>query len=180
MIRFVDGVPKNIYLSAHSSGDAYTFAALPKASGTQRPITFIAKGTHANYATAGSQKYPVPIIGPISDNTSAGTYWDVTQNYRGYWFDPSTNVFSVAGGAGSGGTAQANGETASWLNFQGKWGDDLPADSEGQQYCISTECHYVAGPTGEISSFISILAAYSLERLRSYRKESRSRYSLPG
>lgn len=148
MVRFVNGVPSHVYLSAHSAGTAYTFAALPKASGTQRPITYIAKGTHANYATKGEQKYPIPIIGPISDNTSPGFYWDVTQNYRGYWYDPAANTFTSAGGVGTGGAAQAAGETASWLNFQGKWGDDTPANDQGQQYCISTECHYVAGPTG--------------------------------
>lgn len=148
MVRFVNGVPSNIYLSAHSGGTAYTFAALPKASGTQRPITYIAKGTHANYATAGAQPYPVPIIGPIRDATSAGSYWDVTQNYRGYWYDSTMNKFTSAGGAGSGGAAQTAGEVASWLNFQGKWGDDTPANFVDQQYCISTECHFVAGPTG--------------------------------
>jgi hypothetical protein len=155
MIRFVNGTPANVYLSAHSSGTAYTFAALPKASGTQRPITYIAKGTHANYATAGRQPYPIPVIGPIADSTSKGFLWDMTKNYRGYWFDNTTKSFPVAGGAGSGGDAQAAGETASWLNFLGRWGNDTPDDSEGDQFAFPPSvitllalrvCHIVFSP----------------------------------
>lgn len=152
MVRFVNGAPTHVYLSAHSAGTAYTFDAFPKATGTQRPVTYIASGTHANYATAGAQKYPVPIIGPITDNTQAGVAWDVTTNFRGYWYDNTTNAFSTAGGAGSGGAAQAAGEEASWLSFTGHWGDDTPPTDilNNEQYCISTECHYVAGPTGKL------------------------------
>lgn len=148
MVRFQNGSPTHVYLSAHSGGSAYTYGALPKQG--QRPITYIASGTHANYATAADQKYPIPIIGPITDKTDKGVAWDVTKNFRGYWYDKSSNAFSVAGGVGSGGTAQSAGEGASWLSFQGKWGDDVPPTDilNNEQYCISTECHYVAGPTG--------------------------------
>jgi hypothetical protein len=150
MVRFVNGVPTNVYLSAHSAGTAYTYGALPKSG--QRPITYIARGTHANYATAGSQPYPVPIIGPIFDSTSKGQLWDVTKNYRGFWFDNSTKVFTVASGAGSGASSETS-EGSGWLSFQGKWGDDTPPTDilHNDQYCISTECHYVAGPTGQFS-----------------------------
>jgi hypothetical protein len=159
-VRFVNGVPTAVWLSAHSDGDAYTYAALPKQG--VRPVTYIAVGDHANYATAGKQPYPVPVIGPIADNTGAGAFWDVTLNYRGFWYNNATNTFTSAGGAGTGGTEQAT-EGVSWLNFLGAWGDDTPPTQflKSEQYCISTECHYTAGPSGTSICLGSPCAAFS-------------------
>ena len=83
MIRFVGGVPEYIYLSEHSGGSAYTYDALPQTN--SRPTTYIALGSHANYATSGKQDYEGSILALIGlyDTTDAGPYWDVTQNYRG-------------------------------------------------------------------------------------------------
>ena len=49
MVRFVNGVPQYIYLSEHSGGSAYTYSALTETNG--RATTYIATGSHANYAT---------------------------------------------------------------------------------------------------------------------------------
>jgi hypothetical protein len=149
MVRFVNGTPTGVYISAHDAGSAYTWAALPKAANGTRPVTYIAVGDHANYGTAGRQPYPVPLIGPIADTTSAGFLWDTTLNFRGYWFDNATQTFAAAGGAGVGGQEQ-QGETPSWLDFVGQWGDDTPPTDilKNEQYCVFTECHYTAGPTG--------------------------------
>jgi hypothetical protein len=152
MVRFTNGSPTGVYISAHDAGTAYAWGALPFAANGTRPITYIAQGDHANYGTAGRQPYPVPILGPIADQTSAGVLWDTTLNFRGFWFDHATRTFAAAGGAGAGGAAQAN-ESVSWLQFLGQWGDDTPPTNilKNEQYCISTECHYTAGPTGEPS-----------------------------
>ena len=85
MIRFVDGVPQYVYLSEHSGGSAYTYAALTQTNSL--PTTYIAKGSDSNYATAGEQEYEggfLALFG-VYDSTDAGAgpYWDVTQNYRG-------------------------------------------------------------------------------------------------
>jgi len=48
MVRFVNGVPDTIFLSAHSGGFAYKWSAVEKSG--DRPVTYIATGTHANYA----------------------------------------------------------------------------------------------------------------------------------
>ena len=48
MVRFINGVPDTVYFSAHSGGSAYKYSAVEK-SGV-RPVTYIAIGTHANYA----------------------------------------------------------------------------------------------------------------------------------
>lgn len=144
MVRFVNGAPQNIYLSAHSGGSAYTYDALPSQGG--RAITYIGSGTHANYATPGDHQHDLP---GLEDHTDAGPIWDVTLNFRGYWFDNSTQTFSVASGAGAGASVEA-GEGVGWLNFGGHWGDQqYPLLKEGQ-YCVtSDECKYVDGPTGE-------------------------------
>jgi len=36
MIRFEDGIPKAVWLSQHSNGEAYTFSCLQKDSSGQR------------------------------------------------------------------------------------------------------------------------------------------------
>ena len=48
MVRFVNGVPDTIFLSAHSGGSAYKYSTIAKDG--DRPVTYIAIGTHANYA----------------------------------------------------------------------------------------------------------------------------------
>jgi hypothetical protein len=78
-----------------------------------KPNVYSASGTHAVYATAGSQDYTIA-LGLVADTTGAGFGWDMTQNYRGYWYDTSSDTFSVALSAGIGATEEAS-ETASWL-----------------------------------------------------------------
>ena len=48
MVRFVNGVPDTVFFSAHTGGFAYKYSALEKDG--DRPIGYIATGTHANYA----------------------------------------------------------------------------------------------------------------------------------
>ncbi|KAI0482371.1 hypothetical protein GGR56DRAFT_183664 [Xylariaceae sp. FL0804] len=147
MIRFVDGSPYAIYLSEHSAGSAYYWDVMTFYNGT-RPITYVGVGGHANYATAGTQDYTIA-LGIVADTTDAGYAWDMTQNYRGYWYDSGTGAFSAAGGASVGGTEEAA-ETVDWLSFEGAWGNEQEPDSYDGQYCISSECHYTSGPTGPV------------------------------
>jgi hypothetical protein len=51
MIRFKDGAPKSVWYSQHEYGEAFTYEAVPKVDG--RPISYSAKGSHANYARVG-------------------------------------------------------------------------------------------------------------------------------
>lgn len=144
MVRFINGIPTYFYLSQHSGGAAYDFSAIPKTKG--RPISYIAHGSHANYPTAGIQRYADP-LGIVHDTTSKGVPWDVTLNYRGYWYDVSSQVFTSSGGAGLGASEQP-GEGVGWLSFTGEWGDAQWPINEPGQYCISSECHISNGPTG--------------------------------
>lgn len=148
-IRFVNEEPYAIYCSEHSAGSAYYWDVVDFSG--ERPITYVAYGGHANYVTAGTQDYTIA-LGIISDTTDQGYLWDMTLNYRGYWYDMDTEEFSVAGGVGTGGTEEDS-ETADWLKWLGAWGDEqypdgLLDDIETGQYCLSTECRYTSGPTG--------------------------------
>ena len=48
MVRFINGIPDTVYYSEHSSGSAYKYSAVDKIG--DRPVSYIAIGTHANYA----------------------------------------------------------------------------------------------------------------------------------
>ena len=150
MVRFINGTPSALYLSAHSSGAAYTFNVTEKTNG--RPTTYIAVGTHANYATPGQHCHDLP-LDLLCDETDAGALWDPTLNYRAFWFDNSTQTFTVAGGADIGGQ-EIGDEGASWLSFAGMWGDEQYPDGEHGQYCLEIgslvdECLFSSGPTGQ-------------------------------
>ena len=122
-----------------------------------RPITYIAVGSHANYATPGDHQHDLP---GLIDHTDNGTLWDVTQNFRGYWFNNSTQTFTVATGVAEGGTEETNDEGVGWLNFPGQWGDQQYPILYRGQYCIEIpdlvdECKLVSGPTGEAALGLS-------------------------
>ncbi|CAK7563312.1 MAG: Vacuolar protein sorting-associated protein 62 [Sporothrix epigloea] len=154
MIRFVDGAPTAMYFSQHGSGSAYTWSALNKGSddNSNRPLTYIGNGGHANYAKSGNEDYTVA-YGIVKDKTDDGYAWDMAQNYRGYWYDTSSNTFSEAGGNDVGGSEEDSTTTvegATWLQWGGAWGDEQYASSRSGQYCIFSECHYTSGPTGPV------------------------------
>ena len=144
MVRFINGEPEYVYLSAHSGGAAYNFSAVTKQDG--RPVTYIAQGTHANYATPGAHQHDLP---GLDDHTDNGHLWDVTKNFRGFTYDVSAQSFAVASGVAAGGSKEG-GEGVGWLNFPGHWGDkQYPILIKDGQYCVtSTECKFVDGPTG--------------------------------
>lgn len=74
----------------------------------------------------------------------------MTQNYRGYWYDVSSGDFSVAGGVSTGG-AEEDGETSTWLLWEGHWGDEQYPIGQDAQYCLFDECKYTSGPTGPVT-----------------------------
>ncbi len=146
MIRFFSGVPYGIYLSEHGAGSAYEWSIMQ--FNGNKPVTYIGNGGHANYAKAGSIDYTIA-FGIVSDTTDAGFGWDMSQNYRGYWYDVASNEFSIAGGVSTGGSEEG-GETAAWLNWEGAWGNQYN-NSSPQQFCIFGECTYTSGPTGPVA-----------------------------
>ncbi|KAF7795637.1 hypothetical protein EIP86_006802 [Pleurotus ostreatoroseus] len=147
MVRFVNGTPEALYLSQHRSGIAYDFAAVPAVVG--RPLTYIALGTHATFASPGKHQHDFP---GLLDLTDEGFLWDVTKNYRGYWYDLQEKAFVAAGGTTSAEEDEMTRDVR-WLDFQGRWGDKEYEWFKKGQYCVriprvASACKLVDGPTG--------------------------------
>ncbi|ETI28564.1 hypothetical protein G647_01014 [Cladophialophora carrionii CBS 160.54] len=161
MLRFVNGTPQAMWFSQHSSGQAFTYAAVEKyvadaAAGGEvglRPVVYVAKGSHANYATPGSHDHTIPGLnlpdGPLEDHTDAGIFWDplLPESTYAYDWDASTGVFAAYHNTGASPTTTM---TTAWLAFLGRWGDaQLPDDADGQ-VDVFGQRKYTAGPTGPV------------------------------
>ncbi|KAK9900798.1 hypothetical protein P389DRAFT_193045 [Cystobasidium minutum MCA 4210] len=162
MIRFQDGNPIAIYLSQHNSGTAYEWDAIMKMPDGNRPTIYVGLGDHACYAMPGTQVYD----DFLTDQTDAGTMWDISSNYRGYLFDSSNGQFtflnssSTPSSAGSvsnndqSSTGEAGevedeiAEGTSWLTFTGYWGDKQFDEDDSRQFCVFGHCRYTDGPLG--------------------------------
>ncbi|KAF2688065.1 hypothetical protein K458DRAFT_295182 [Lentithecium fluviatile CBS 122367] len=136
-VRFQDGVPKAVYFSEHSFGDAYTWDAVEKKG--DRPVGFSATGTHAMYATEGVHPYVLP-GGILHDVTDRGPLWDPTLNMYSFTYDYQRDNLRS-----SNLTPQAPTE---WFFFQGHWGDKFYPLSDPRQYRFLGQYHYVNGPLG--------------------------------
>jgi hypothetical protein len=140
MIRFQDGKPKEIWYSQHGNGEAFLYSAVEKMG--YRPVTYSARGSHANYATKGTHDHTIPDlnlpIGPLQDYTSQGTLWDPTLSAYFYTFDAETSSFSDADGNSPAGA----------MNFRGRWGDKKYPESDERQKLFIGFYKYVGGPTG--------------------------------
>ena len=139
-----------------------TFALFPTPRSAPTPITryaspFSQRPEYRLIVNHGRAKTPGDhAVGPAKDQTDKGPIWDVTQNFRGFWYTPSSGAISIAPGAGSGGLIQPS-EGTSWLNFGGFWGDKKwPADKSGQ-YCIGDQCYISDGPNGEQVARIDVV-----------------------
>ncbi|EXJ89148.1 hypothetical protein A1O3_02212 [Capronia epimyces CBS 606.96] len=149
MVRFVHGVPQSVYFSQHSAGQAFAYPAVQKAGGL-RPVVYVAKGTHANYAMPGPHDHTIPglntQLGPLTDHTDAGVFWDPLPGALCYDYNIADGSFVPYTNAATA-TATATPPSA-WLNFNGRWGDNQLPDSTKGQLDVFGQRTYVAGPTG--------------------------------
>ena len=124
MIRFVDQVPVGIYFSHHSDGEMCAWddeSCLFKRDA--RPVVFSARGSHANYPSAGSHIHDEALI----DIADKGRLWDPIKLAYFYTYHLETEVFTAA----EPGTAPVD-----WLYFNGKWGDQKYPDSDPRQLTV--------------------------------------------
>ncbi|RKF77348.1 putative vacuolar protein sorting-associated protein TDA6 [Golovinomyces cichoracearum] len=168
LIRFQDGVPQSVFLSAHSGGLAYDWKAIEKGRG-ERPVFYSAFGSHAMYATPGKHPYILP-FGLLADITDKGPLWDLSLNFLAYHFDTpithdidarlkSDGIFSNSSRQKSpshiGGTqdsfrpATCNPTAPTgWWWYDGRWGDKFYELRDWRQWRFAGQYHYVNGPFG--------------------------------
>ena len=144
MVRFKNGKPSAIWYSQHASGEALIYSIVEKHG--VRPISYSAKGTHANYAAAGTHSHAIPNfnlpIGVLMDLCDRGHLWDPTLSAYIYKYDAATNHFTPYNGS----------DPTGCLYFLGHWGDENYPLSDPKQHGknIGDHLKYEGGPTGPI------------------------------
>lgn len=176
MIRFIDGVPQAIWYSQHASGEVFTYRCVEKIG--SRPVTYSARGSHANYAVEGTHDHVIPDLnlpfGFVKDFTSKGKLWDPVKAAYWYHFNASLDVVEAEdvedldGGMAAStttndlygllaamtfsGTFSAEGtdndSPLAIMNFRGRWGDQRYPDDDPRQEKFFGFHKYGGGPTG--------------------------------
>ncbi|KAH0565472.1 hypothetical protein GP486_001132 [Trichoglossum hirsutum] len=157
LVRFQHGIPKAVFFSEHSGGEAYSYEAVEKIGQRVRgphlwytlgcsllthrvqPVIYSATGTHAMYATVGVHEYILP-LGLLHDVTDRGPLWDPVLNSHMYTYDTLSDTLRS-----SNVTPHA---PTQWFYFNGHWGDKIYPLSDRRQYTFAGQYHYVNGPLG--------------------------------
>lgn len=125
-VRFIDGEPQSVFYSEHSGGAAYEYAAVEKIG--QRPVSYSARGSHANYARPGIHYYAIPFH-LLADVTDKGTLWDVTKNAYIYQWNMTSDMLMASD--------ETPGAPVEWFDYDGRWGDRFYPLSDRRQYRVA-------------------------------------------
>ncbi|KAG8850239.1 Vacuolar protein sorting-associated protein 62 [Tulasnella sp. 330] len=105
MVRFKDGHPIAVHFSAHADGHSWAWKTVEKME--NRPVAYVATGSHAMYGKNGEHYYSgVPLVGPV-DYTNKGVLWDPVLNYCAASYDVASETFSPLSAAEPTATATA-------------------------------------------------------------------------
>ncbi|CUM62717.1 uncharacterized protein PRCAT00000273001 [Priceomyces carsonii] len=149
LVRYYNGKPIIVWMSAHGGGGAYYYRNLEKYElDTNHPIIFSARGTHANYVSVGQHPHDLPYE-ILSDFTDRGALWNPTKNYLGYTYDGEF-VYPATSNANPNYVGREL-KYDNWLSFTGHWGDkQLPSDDSRQKYLFIGGHKYIDGPHGPL------------------------------
>ena len=145
MLRFrsTTSPPEAIWYSQHANGQAFRYSAVEKDTDGVRPVVYVAKGSHANYAVPGIHSHVIPNLnlpfGALEDYTVKGKRWDPLGSTYVYRYEADSGTFTAYGDA-----------PVEWLDFQGRWGDEEYPDSDGRQVNLFGQKKYADGPTGPV------------------------------
>lgn len=143
MLRFPSATspPEAVWYSQHANGQAFRYSAVEKDSDGVRPVVYVAKGSHANYAIPGTHSHVIPNLnlpfGTLQDYTNRGKRWDSTGSSYVYRFEADSGAFAAYGDA-----------PVEWLGWKGRWGDKAYPDSDKRQVILFGQKKYGDGPTG--------------------------------
>ncbi|KAH9471177.1 hypothetical protein MJO28_002977 [Puccinia striiformis f. sp. tritici] len=154
MMRFENGKPQAVHLSAHADGHSYTYECLEKID-HKRPLIFSALGSHALYCKPGTHDYsPVKIVGP-SDHTDRGPLWDPVLNYAAFqhYPSPARDKFRAI-------DPEKDGKLIPCLKFRGQWGDQFSSPTINPQKKLG------GGWLSNINLFQPMKRTVSLHNLR--------------
>lgn len=101
-----------------------------------RPVTYAAKGTHANYASPGGHSLP------LRDHTNRGKFWDPTLSVYRYAYNKADGTFTAA---------QGGHNPLGLVRFNGRWGDQEYPDSDPRQlklFHLDLATKFKNGPNG--------------------------------
>lgn len=134
-VRTVNGVATQVDYHAHGDTGSGTvpWSQVLKFDNGQRPVGYVAKGSHGFWATAGTFTYVDAVIFKLQDLTSdGGVSWDTKDSLVDLAY-PDTYSGSL-----------------DWLNYKGAWGNIGTTDC--WWHVFYSECQNVTGPTGPLRS----------------------------
>lgn len=149
LVRYYNGEPVIVWMSAHGGGGAYYYHRLEKYElDSRHPIIFSARGTHANYVSVGTHPHDLPYQ-ILCDFTDRGPLWNPTKNYLGYSYDGKF-VYPGETNANPSHVGREV-EYGNWLTFTGHWGDRQLKDKDPrQQKSLIGGFKYIDGPRGPL------------------------------
>lgn len=141
-MRFQNGLPEAIWYSQHANGQAFKYRTVEKRD--VRPVVYVSKGSHANYAMPGVHDHVIPNLnlpaGVLQDYTDRGTLWDPLLSAEFYRFDAGAVSFAP----------YRPGAAVEWLAFRGRWGDKEYPKGDRRQVKLFGQAKFVDGPTGPV------------------------------
>ncbi|QPG75989.1 hypothetical protein FOA43_003375 [Brettanomyces nanus] len=144
LVRFYNGEPVIVWMSAHGGGGAYFYKNLEKWAGTKHPVIFSARGTHANYPSTGQHAHDTP-YSILSDFTDRGPLWNPSLNYLAYTYDGVEVTYA------NGSRPFREAQYGNWLLYKGTWGDKKLVPEDPRQHWSPFEWKYLDGPAGPLT-----------------------------
>lgn len=141
LIRFKDGKPILVWMSAHGGGTAYAWDALEQHWG--RPVLFSARGTHAQYVSRGRHSHDIPWH-MLADFTDRGSLWDPTKNFVAYTFN------GTAVQPANGSVPNRELDWGDWLLYDGCWGNPQLDPKDLRQEWSPFQWRIIDGPRGPL------------------------------
>ncbi|KAG0681266.1 Vacuolar protein sorting-associated protein 62 [Pichia californica] len=160
LVRFYNGEPVIVWMSAHGGGGAYFYDHMERESlnstgiaigNGDQPVIFSARGTHANYPSTGQHSHDIPYA-ILSDFTDRGGLWNPAKNYLAYTYTPSDeNHKNMELVIANGSHPFREAKYGKWLEYNGAWGDPKLDPEDPRQHWSPFEWKYIDGPSGPLT-----------------------------